>query len=172
MATLAQARGNWHREWSQPCFTFHTNTGEKWLPLSQGSSIRIKKVLFNNCLCLPKPLNSYKTPKMKFAMQQENQTVKWDNSSLPPAFCNQNLFCTWGIGRSNTHQFTVHSAHATLTLVQWAKRWKDLHRANVTYLWKTLQDMKSPWLQGLSDVHFSKKLEPARGSKENEKDKA
>lgn len=91
-----------------------------------------------------------------------------------PATCLLQSEFVLHLGDRKEQHTSIHSALRTCNTHTSAvsKEVEDLHRANVTCLWKTLQDMKSPWLQGLSDVHLTKKIEPARGSRENEKDKA
>lgn len=92
----------------------------------------------SNKLCLTiacdylSPLTAIKSQKWNLSCNKK--TRLWNETTachLPPAI----RICSVLGDRSNTHQFTVPSAHATLTLVLWAKRWKDLHRANVTGLW-------------------------------------
>lgn len=102
----------------QTCFSFCTNTGDRGSLRKGKSSVRIKQVLFNNCFWLPKTLNSYKNSRVKFLMQWKYQTVKLNNSSLPPAFRTQYLFCTWRY--EHTTHTLIYSALSTCSTLKWS----------------------------------------------------
>lgn len=128
------------------------------------SSVRMKQVLFDHCFWLHKTLNSYKNSRMKLLMQWKYQTVKLNNSSLPPAFCTQDLrHLEMQTHHTHINLHTGHSARAVPSENQpnaVRKEVKGLAQSWCHLSWKDVKGgMKSPLLQGLSDTIYTFHLE-------------